>query len=158
MSTDRAAVNLLTALSVLTRLALPALVGGGMAAYASGGSAPELPACTDEGYLATIGEQYTFAEAVRGIKRTISQVQEIEEIGFGVPPASADQYATDENVIAASRYCQATVVLDNGETDTLLWRLDDMRDGDDRSVHYDHCSARHDPFGDDCADYRPAAE
>lgn len=55
-ATDRLAVHLLIGLSMLTRLALPALAGGGMAAFA-GGTDPEPPACAPSGYAASCQDE-----------------------------------------------------------------------------------------------------
>ena len=44
-------------------------------------------------------------------------------------------------------------MLDNGEKDTLYWRIDVIVQGAERSTNYDHCSIRHDTFEDQCISY-----
>ncbi|MGD9538278.1 MAG: hypothetical protein AB7P52_12020 [Alphaproteobacteria bacterium] len=127
-------------------------VGPAVAAEADIGA--ELPACTDKTYVQQIRSQYDFAESMRE-GHPIAAMDAVEEAGLGAPPESANQYATETTRVVGSRYCTASLKLDDGSTDTLLWRLDYVRDNDEHYIRYDHCSDRHDTFEDKCAAYRP---
>jgi hypothetical protein len=110
-------------------------------------------ACTDQRINRRIREQYEFADGVRGANRKIREQGDIKEIGLGSAPISS-LAPRPKDLKITSRYCQAVLVLDNGERDTLYWRIDVIVQGADRSTNYDHCSTRHDTFQDQCISYR----
>jgi hypothetical protein len=109
--------------------------------------------CTDQRSNRRIKEQYEFADGVRGANHKIREQTDIKEIGLGSAPISS-LAPRPKGLKITSRYCQAALVLDNGEKDTLYWRLDVIIEGTDRSTNYDHCSTRHDTFQDQCISYR----
>ena len=93
------------------------------------------------------------ADGIRGANRKIREQGDIKEIGLGSAPISS-LAPRPKDLKITSRYCQAALVLDNGEKDTLYWRIDVIVQGADRSTNYDHCSTRHDTFQDQCISYR----
>jgi hypothetical protein len=113
----------------------------------------EPAACTDQRLNRRIKEQYEFADSIRDAKRTVREQADIKEIGLGSAPISS-LAPRPKDLKITSRYCQAAIVLDNGEKDTLYWRIDVIVQGSERSTNYDHCSIRHDTFEDQCISYR----
>lgn len=124
---------------------------GGMAQAFAADDDPA--ACTDQRFNRRIKEQYELADSIRGANRRIREQTDIKEIGLGSAPISS-LAPRPKNLKITSRYCQASLVLDNGEKDTLYWRIDVIIEGTERSTNYDHCSTRHDTFKDQCISYR----
>jgi hypothetical protein len=147
---DRAAISIRRH----ERRAIVALLLLGSAVFALPARADEPPpGCSDERWVKRIKTQYQDAETLRENRR-IKELRDLRETHLGPAPKSFNQYASAKNYIANVRWCQATLALDNGETDTLFWYLADQVEGDRHSTLFDHCSTKHDTFKDKCVSYR----
>jgi hypothetical protein len=130
------------------------LAGGLLSGAPDAFAADDEPvACADKSVNRKIKDQYEFADSVRDSNRKVREVTDVKDLGLGSAPISS-LAPRPQNLKITSRYCQAAVVLDNGEKDTLYWRIDVIVQGSDRGTNYEHCSTRHDTFGDKCISYR----
>jgi hypothetical protein len=103
------------------------------------------PLCTDERTLEAIKYNY---HRNSGDVRRLREIKEVIEISYGPSPFHQKQ-------LINSRFCRAIGLLDNGETDTLFWRLDWVDEGSAHSIQRLNCSFRHDVFNDKCRLWRP---
>jgi hypothetical protein len=112
------------------------------------------PACSDERWIKSVKRQYDDAEEIikhSGLK--IKEIKEVKETYYGAAPKSFNQYANSNDHVLNVRWCQATLVLSDGQGDTLYWYLADELQGEKHSTPYDHCSPKH-SFDATCAEYR----
>lgn len=131
----------------------------GAATFAPPARAADPLACTDERVMQRIGAQYAAAEEMSAALKArpalrLAAIVEPREVGSADRPAALNQYATATTYIAASRYCRGRAEPEAGDSETIYWRVDLMKDGEDESIRIDFCSVRHDPFEDGCKAYR----
>ncbi len=120
------------------------------AAVAAGNEPPE---CNDATSLRDAKRQYQgLEEQKQNLK--IKEFSNVKQIRLGPPPAGVNQYATKTSYATSSRWCQATVALSNGKTDTLYWRMDYLVDGKGSSINLDHCATNHDLLDSNCQKLR----
>jgi hypothetical protein len=74
----------------------------------------------------------------------------VKELKLGPPPRGVNQYATKTTYGVSSRWCEATLVLSDGKSDSLYWRMDYLVEVKGHSINYDSCSLRHDLIDPKC--------
>jgi hypothetical protein len=112
------------------------------------------PGCAEERWVKTIKKQYDGAEEMLQRARRIKEIKDVKETYFGTAPKSFNQYANSNDHILNVRWCQATLVLNDGQDDTLYWYLADEQKGEKHSTLYDHCSNKHNIIDTNCVKYR----
>jgi hypothetical protein len=112
-------------------------------------SVPPPPGCADKNVLDKVRGQYQIADQTTGEK--LAEIDGVREVLLGPPPRSANQYATATTFIAISRYCEGTAKLASGLSESVYWRIDQVKDGPETDTRIDHCSERHDAFQNGCA-------
>jgi hypothetical protein len=112
------------------------------------------PACSEPGAMKRIKTQYNVAEEMMQRTARIKEITEIKETYYGAAPKSFNQYANSNDHILNVRWCQATLLLSDGQTDTLFWYLADEQKGEKHSMPYDHCSLKHNIIDTNCDKYR----
>jgi hypothetical protein len=112
------------------------------------------PGCAEERWVKTIKKQYDGAEEMLQGTRRIKEIKDVKETHFGAAPKSFNQYANSNDRILNVRWCQAALVLNDGQGDTLYWYLADEQKGEKHSTLYDHCSTKHNIVDESCAKYR----
>jgi hypothetical protein len=141
---------------------LQRIVGAGaFAALSSFGLLPIGPAhaqqqppnCTDAESLKPLKKQYNGAELSNATGK-IKEIRDVKETYYGAAPASFNQYANSNDHVPNVRWCQATLVLNDGQSDTVYWFLADEQKGDKHSTVEDHCSSRHNLVDSTCAKWR----
>jgi hypothetical protein len=100
------------------------------------------PACDEPGTMKRLKRQFNDAEEMMQRTGRIKEITEVKETHYGAAPKSFNQYANSNDHILNVRWCQATLLLTDGQTDTLFWYLADEQKGDKHSLLYDHCSKR----------------
>ena len=109
--------------------------------------------CTDKHSLKKLKTQYEALEAQRG-HLTIKEIGDVKQVQFGPSPASVNQYATKTAYGTQSRYCEGTVMLSDGKTDPIYWRMDYMVEGARHSINFDYCSLKQDLTDAKCQHHR----
>jgi hypothetical protein len=112
------------------------------------------PNCTDDDSLKGIRRQYNGLDEINNATVKIREVKDVKETYYGAAPKSFNQYANSNDRILNVRWCQATLVLNNGQDDTVYWFLADEQQGDRHSTVQDHCSTRHNLLDSTCAKWR----
>ena len=112
------------------------------------------PACTDEDSVKGIKKQYNGLEEINQATTRIKEIKDVKETYYGAAPQSFNQYANSNDRVLSVRWCQATLVLNDGQGDTVYWFLADEKQGDRHSIVQDHCSTRHNLLDATCAKWR----
>jgi hypothetical protein len=112
------------------------------------------PGCTDEASVKGIRSQYNGLESINQEPTKIKEIKEVKETYYGDAPKSFNQYANSNDHVVSVRWCQATLVLNDGQGDTVYWFLADEQKGDRHSTVQDHCSTRHNLLDETCAKWR----
>ena len=136
--------------------AVTALVMPFWAMLPAGASAQDQhpPRCSDASWLRRVRAQYNGAEEIRQNTVRIKDIAGVKETWFGDAPKSFNQYANSHDRILNVRWCQATLMLNDGQSDTIYWFLADELDSGQHSTVVDHCSGRHNLTDETCAKYR----
>jgi hypothetical protein len=112
------------------------------------------PNCSDQDSVKGVRAQYNGLEAIRQATTRIKEIKDVAETYFGAAPGSFNQYANSNDHVLTVRWCQATLVLNDGQDDTVYWFLADEQKGDRHSTVQDHCSTRHNLLDETCAKWR----
>lgn len=112
------------------------------------------PSCTEARSLKNIRTQYNAIEELQGNKIKINEMKDVKEIYFGDAPKSFNQYANSNDRVMKVRWCQASLMLNDGQSDNIYWFLADELKGNRHSTVYDHCSGKHNMMDQTCATYR----
>lgn len=139
----------MTLLSVIPPVASAAPAPGD----ASAAGAQEPPLCTDKSSLKAIRQGYDFVESQKGSLK-VKEINGVTQIRLGPPPKGVNQYATKTTYAVTSRSCQATVLLSDGKTDSVFWRMDYLVEGNGHSINYDSCALRQDLVDAKCERHR----
>jgi hypothetical protein len=112
------------------------------------------PNCTDEASVKGMRSQYNGLEAINQKTTKIKEIKDVTETYYGTAPASFNQYANSNDRVLNVRWCQATLMLNEGTADTVYWFLADEQQGNKHSVVQDHCSSKHNLLDETCAKWR----
>ena len=112
------------------------------------------PGCSEERWVKRIKAQYDGAEEMLQGTRRIKEIKDVKETFYGAAPRSFNQYANSNDHIVNVRWCQAALVLNDGQGDTLYWYLADEQKGEKHSTLFDHCSMKHNTLDTDCSKYK----
>jgi hypothetical protein len=112
------------------------------------------PGCGEERWVKRVKAQYDGAEEMLQGTRRIKEIKDVKETYYGAAPKSFNQYANSNDRIVNVRWCQATLVLSDGQGDTLYWYLADEQKGEKHSTLSDHCSTKHNTLDTNCSKYR----
>ncbi|MGE0827557.1 MAG: hypothetical protein AB7G75_35190 [Candidatus Binatia bacterium] len=121
-----------------------------LSAYA----AEPLP-CDDKRVLHNLRQAYEVTLMSTKSSRQFQAAEEVRETGFGPPPPSVNQYTPSKDHYNKSRYCEARIRLDNGETDQAYFRMDGLKEGPETEFNFDPCFLSNDVSQNKCADQRP---
>lgn len=123
--------------------------------FVPNGSAAEAPACNDQNVLYQVRRAYEFALSTEGSSRTF-QGEAVRELGYGGPNAWVNKHAPAKDYYHKSRYCEATMRLDNGQTEQAYFRIDALKVGEADNYNFDPCFIKHqDASRDECLYQRP---
>lgn len=114
----------------------------------------EPPRCTDEDSVKGIRRQYNGLESINQTTIKIREVKDVQETYYGDAPKSFNQYANSNDRVLSVRWCRATLLLNDGQTDTVYWFLADELQGGRHSTVQDHCSNKHNLLDGTCAKWR----
>jgi hypothetical protein len=117
--------------------------------------AAEPLSCTDKRVLHNLKQAYEVTLMGTKSDRQFQAAEEVRETGSGSPPSSVNQYTPSKDHYNKSRYCEARIRLDNGETDQAYFRMDGLKDGPETDFDFDPCFLSNDVFQNKCADQRP---
>jgi hypothetical protein len=112
------------------------------------------PNCADDASVKGIRSQYNGLEAINQRTTKIKEIKDVTETYYGTAPPSFNQYANSNDRVLNVRWCQATLVLNEGSADTVYWFLADEQQGNRHSVVQDHCSSKHNLLDTTCAKWR----
>ena len=112
------------------------------------------PNCTDEDSVKGIRKQYNGLEEMNNGTSRIKEIKDVKETYYGEAPKYFNQYANSNDRILNVRWCQASLVLNDGQGDTVYWFLADELKGNRHSTVQDHCSTKHNLLDATCAKYR----
>ena len=112
------------------------------------------PACTEADSVRGVRTQYNAVEEFSQATTRIKEIKDVKETYYGAPPKSFNQYANSNDHVLSVRWCQATLVLNNGQGDTVYWFLADELQGNRHSTVQDHCSTKHNLLDATCAKWR----
>jgi hypothetical protein len=112
------------------------------------------PGCGEAPWVKRVKAQYDGAEEMLQGTRRIKEIKDVKETYYGAAPKSFNQYANSNDHIVNVRWCQATLVLNDGQGDSLYWYLADEQKGEKHSTLLDHCSTKHNTLDTDCSKYR----
>ncbi|MDB6157043.1 MAG: exported protein of unknown function [Gammaproteobacteria bacterium] len=115
--------------------------------------AREPPLCTEKAALKAIKQGYEFLES-QGGNLKVKEITGVKELKLGTPPPGVNQYANKTTYAVSSRSCEATLLLSDGKTDSVYWRMDYLVEGNGHSINYDSCSLRHDMIDTKCQRHR----
>jgi hypothetical protein len=113
--------------------------------------AAEPPACTDKQIQSRVKQAYNGSLMVEGGKRSFKSAT-LKEAGIGAPPAGVNQYTPSKDHYNKSRYCEAAILLDNGDKDQGFVRIDGLKDPNEKEFNFDLCTVKFDTFKDGCKD------
>ena len=112
------------------------------------------PNCTDAESVKGIRKQYNGLEEIKQAATRIKEIKDVKETYYGPAPKSFNQYANSNDRILSVRWCQATLVLNDGQGDTVYWFLADEQQGNRHETVQDHCSTKHNLLDSTCAKWR----
>lgn len=112
------------------------------------------PECTDARWLKSVRTQYNGLEEINQKTVRIKDIRDVKETYYGDAPKSFNQYANSNDHVLDVRWCQATLMLNDAQSDTIYWFLADELKGTSHSTVFDHCSGRHNLTDETCAKYR----
>jgi len=112
------------------------------------------PNCTDEASVHGIRSQYNGSEELKQTTTKIKEIKDVKETYYGPAPKSFNQYANSTDRVLNVRWCQATLLLNDGQSDTVYWFLADEQQRDRHSTVLDHCSTKHNLMDTTCAQWR----
>lgn len=112
------------------------------------------PNCADKASVKGVRQQYNGLEEINQTTTKIKEVRDVKETYYGAAPDSFNQYANSNDRVLSVRWCQATLMLDDGQVDTVYWFLADEQQGDRHSTVQDHCSTKHNLLDETCAKWR----
>ena len=124
-------------------------------AYALPTFAAEPLPCSDKRVLHNLKQAYEVTLMGTKSGRQFQAAEDVRETGYGPTPARVNQYAPAKDYYNKSRYCEARIRLDNGETDPAYFRLDGRKDGPETDFNFDACFLSNDIAQNRCADQRP---
>lgn len=134
--------------------AITALSALGLLPIAAAQAQQQPPNCTDDESLKGIKKQYNGLEEINNANVRIKEIENVKETYYGAAPKSFNQYANSNDHVLNVRWCQATLVLNDGQGDTVYWFLADEQKGDRHSTVQDHCSTKHNLLDSTCAKWR----
>lgn len=120
-------------------------------------AAEPLP-CNDKRALHSLKQAYEVTPMSTRTGRQFQAVEDVRETGFGPPPSSVNQFTPSKDHYNKSRYCEARIRLDNGETDQAYFRMDGLKDGPETDFNFDLCFLSNDVSQNKCADQRPGQQ
>ena len=101
-----------------------------------------------------IRSQYNGLETINQRSTKIKEIRDVKETYYGDAPPSFNQYANSNDRVLSVRWCQATLVLNDGQEDTVYWFLADEQQRGRHSVVQDHCSTKHNLLDETCSKWR----
>lgn len=119
-------------------------------------SAAEPLPCTDKRVVHNLKQAYEVTLMGSKSGRQFQVVEDVRGTGSGFPPSSVNQYTPSKDHYNKSRYCEARIRLDNGETDQAYFRIDGLKDGPETDFNFDPCFLRNDVAQNCCGDQRPS--
>jgi hypothetical protein len=142
-------------LAVITALPLasPPAYAAPSPTEAAAPGAQEPPLCTEKQALKGIKQGYEFLES-QGGNLKVKDITGVKQLKLGPPPPGVNQYASKTTYAVSSRSCEATLLLSDGKTDSVYWRMDYLVEGKGHSINYDSCSLRHDVIDAKCQRHR----
>jgi hypothetical protein len=135
-------------------IALAALGAFSPLSAASAGAQQLPPSCTDEDSVRGIRKQYNGLQEVNQATTRIKEIKDVKETYYGPAPKSFNQYANSNDRVLNVRWCQANLVLSDGQGDTVYWFLADEQQGNRHETIQDHCSTKHNLLDATCAKWR----
>jgi hypothetical protein len=117
-------------------------------------AAEPLP-CTDKRVLHNLKQAYEVTLMGTKSGRQFRAAEDVRETGSGSPSPAVNQYTPSKDHYNKSRYCEARIRLDNGETDQAYFRIDGLKDGPETDFNFDPCFLSNDVLQNKCADQRP---
>jgi hypothetical protein len=139
---------------IATASVVAALSAVGFLSIGSAQAQQQPPNCTDAESLKGIKKQYNGLEEINNAPSRIKEINDVKETYYGTAPKSFNQYANSDDHVLNVRWCQATLVLNDGQGDTVYWYLADEQKGDQHSTLQDHCSSKHNLLDSTCAKWR----
>jgi hypothetical protein len=113
------------------------------------------PACDDPDMVRDVEFSYSFSEKLP-TDPGILKVSDIKHIGLFPPPERANQYASTTNYIKEARFCEGTVTMPDGSSETAYWRIFYVVNTAARDLaQAEFCSAKHDVWQNSCGAYKP---
>jgi hypothetical protein len=134
--------------------AIIALSALGLLPIAAAQAQQQPPNCTDDESLKGIKKQYNGLEEINNATVRIKEIKNVKETYYGAAPQSFNQYANSNDRVLNVRWCQAAMLLNDGQGDTVYWFLADEQKGDRHSTVQDHCSTKHNLLDSTCAKWR----
>ncbi|MEO8751308.1 MAG: hypothetical protein ABI624_01390 [Casimicrobiaceae bacterium] len=115
-------------------------------------AAAEPPAC-DSGALQA-NMRLAYMAWLPGTPKVRVRLEDVHETGYGAAGSGGNPYVPTATARGRSRYCEARVVLSNGQKDVGYFRVDTRDDAPDRGFILAPCFWNH-SGGDGCAGERP---
>jgi hypothetical protein len=115
----------------------------------------EPPACTDKVVSSDLRRAYQALFVMDDTKKKQKyRIEDVKEVGYADPPRGLNQYAPSRDYYNKSRYCEAKVVTDSGETELAYARIDGRKDPAVKEYNFAPCFIKHSTLSKDCGNER----
>jgi hypothetical protein len=117
-------------------------------------SAAEPPPCSKPSVMSHVKQAYGGMLMLENSTRKF-RLEDPRETGYGPAAPGANQYTPSKDYYNKSRYCEADIKLNNGDSEKAYYRLDGRNDDADIDYNFSPCFIKHNTRKDDCVDERP---
>lgn len=104
--------------------------------------AADAPACNDQDVLYKVRRAYEVALSTDKSAHQ-SKGEAVRELGYSGPNTWVNKHAPSKDYYHKSRYCEATMRLDNGQTEQTYFRIDALKAGEADKYNFDPCFINH---------------
>jgi hypothetical protein len=120
--------------------------------YAACALGSEPPECTSTRVVSKMRQAYSVW--LLDTPKAKFRIEDVRETGYGSAAKGVNLHAPAKDHYNRSRYCEARVVIDGGQTEVGYFRLDGLKNPDDDDYNFALCFASHNTRNDGCVDER----
>lgn len=115
--------------------------------------AAEPPPCSKPSVLSNVKRAYEGMLMLENSTRKF-RLEDPRETGYGPAAPGVNQYTPSKEYYNKSRYCEADIKLNNGDSEKAYYRLDGRKDDAEIDYNFSPCFIKHNTRKDDCVDER----
>ena len=117
------------------------------------GLSAEPPPCSKPSVLSHVKRAYEGMLMLENSSRKF-RIDDPRETGYGAAAAGVNLYTPSKDYYNKSRYCEALIRMNNGETEQAYYRMDGLKDESESDYNFSPCFVRHNTRKDECVDER----